>query len=278
MIRNQFNKDYIENELQKLSTLLRRRTRLFVAGGAAMAFYGLKEATKDIDVVVERRSGLHSLMSALRTGGYAYPKHGLGFTYTRMRAKAILENGDGFRWDIFERVIANKLSLSKGMVSKSHVIFNKAKLHVRSLSKEDIFLLKSVTERDFDLDDMRIVAESGIDWNRVKTECHSQASRSERIWEDALCEKLIDLRERMNVVSPIEKSICRIADQRILERWIIKRVGAGVNTVNDLAREAGEPKWVIRKALAELVEKRDLGVKREGRLHTFALATRAKRT
>ena len=278
MIGNRFNRDYVENQLQKLSTLLRRRTRIFVAGGAAMAFYGLKEATKDIDVVVEERSGLRLLVSALHKVGYAYPKHSLSVTYRRMRAKAILENSNGFRWDIFERVVANKLSLSGGMVERSRVIFNNAKLHVRSLSKEDIFLLKSVTERDFDLDDMRIVAESGIDWKTVKTECHSQASRSERIWEDALCEKLIDLRERMSVVSPIEKSICQIADQTILERWIVKKVGAGVNTVNDLAREAAEPKWVIRKALAELVEKRDLVVKREGRLHTFGLTSRAKKS
>jgi pantothenate kinase len=67
LIRNQtFNKQYIEAELEKLNAALTRKTRIFVAGGAAMAFYGLKEATKDIDVVVERRTELHSLVSALR--------------------------------------------------------------------------------------------------------------------------------------------------------------------------------------------------------------------
>jgi hypothetical protein len=54
LIRDQkFNRRYIEMELEKLNAALTRRTRVFVAGGAAMAFYGLKEATKDIDVVVE---------------------------------------------------------------------------------------------------------------------------------------------------------------------------------------------------------------------------------
>ena len=189
MIRNQkFNKRYIETELEKLNAALPRRTRIFIAGGAAMAFYGLKEATKDIDVVVEKRAQLRALVSALRAMGYKRCKGSVGGTYTKMRANAILENTDGFRWDIFERVIARKLSLSRGMISRSRILYDKTRLHLRSLSKEDIFLLKSVTERDLDLEDMRIVAESGIHWNHVKIECQAQASRTGRTWEDALRE------------------------------------------------------------------------------------------
>ena len=272
MIRNQtFNKQYIETELEKLNAALPRKTRIFVAGGAAMAFYGLKEATKDIDVVVERRTELHSLVSALRAVGYKRPTGSLGTTYTKMRASAILENTDGFRWDIFERVIAGKLSLSTGMISRSRISYDKTKLHVRSLSNEDIFLLKSVTGRELDLDDMRIVAESGINWNYVKTECQAQTSRTGRMWEDALCEQLIELRERMKITAPIEKSICEIADQKILENWIIQKVGAGINTVKDLARSADEPDSVIRKATSRLIRKGNLRVDRSTKTHRFRL-------
>jgi hypothetical protein len=271
-MRNQkFNKQYIENELQKLAAALCRKTRIFVTGGAAMAFYGLKETTKDIDVVVEKRSEFRTLVSALRSLGHTRPKGGVGVTYVRMRASAVLENADGFRWDIFERVIARKLSLSQSMIDRSRVLYDKPTLHVRSLSKEDVFLLKSVTHRDLDLEDMRIVAESGINWNQVKIECHAQASRSGRIWEDALCEKLIELRERMKIASPIEKSICKIADQRIIENWIIRKVGAGDNTVKDLAREAAQPESVIRKAISRLVRRRDLTVDRSKKTHRFRL-------
>lgn len=49
--RPNFDRQYIENELQKLAATLVEKNTVFVAGGAAMAFYGLKEATRDIDVV-----------------------------------------------------------------------------------------------------------------------------------------------------------------------------------------------------------------------------------
>jgi hypothetical protein len=273
LIRNQvFNKQYVETELEKLNAALTRKTRIFVAGGAAMAFYGLKEATKDVDIVVERRTELHSLVSALRVVGYKRPTGSLGITYAKMRASAILENKDGFRWDIFERVIAGKLSLSKGMISRSRISYDKTKLHVRSLSNEDIFLLKSVTGRELDLDDMRIVAESDINWNHVKTECQAQASRTGRVWEDALCQQLIELRERMGITAPIEKSICEIADQKILENWIMQKVGAGINTVKDLARTADEPESVIRKATSRLIHEGNLRVDRSTKKHRFRLA------
>jgi hypothetical protein len=126
LIRNQkFNKRYIETELEKLNAALPRRTRIFIAGGAAMAFYGLKEATKYIDVVVEKRAQLRALVSALLAMGYKRPKGSVGATYTKMRANAILENTDEFRWDIFERVIARKLSLSRGMISRSRILYDK---------------------------------------------------------------------------------------------------------------------------------------------------------
>jgi len=268
LIRNQkFNKRYIEIELEKLNAALPRRIRIFAAGGAAMAFYGLKEATKDIDVVVEKRADLRALVSALRALGYRRPKGSVGVSYTKMRANAILENTDGFRWDIFECVIARKLSLSNGMTNRSRILYDKARLQLRSLCKEDIFLLKSVTERDLDLEDMRIVAESGINSNHVKIECQAQASRTGRIWEDALCEKLIDLRQRMKIAAPIEKSICEIADQRILENWIMRKVGAGINTVKDLARTGAEPESVIRDAISRLIRKGNLRVDRSKKMH-----------
>ena len=64
MIRNQNFKRYIEAELEKLNAALPRRTRIFIAGGAAMAFYGLKEATKDIDVATA------ALRSSFRNTAY----------------------------------------------------------------------------------------------------------------------------------------------------------------------------------------------------------------
>lgn len=275
--RRNFNRQYIENELRKLAAVLRQKTTVFVAGGAAMAFYGLKEATKDIDVIAQSGSDVDSLVSVLRTLGYADPSPALTIDYRQMKASAILENSDGFRWDIFEWVIAGKLSLSKGMIKRSRRLTDNRELQARFLSKEDIFLLKSVTDREGDIEDMGTIAESGIDWNVIAEECELQASRSGVLWEDALCSRLIDLREGRGVASPIEKIICRMADQKLLDLWIVNRVREGINTVKDLVEEGGEPEHVIRRAIARLVQRRVLMVDRSVKPRRFTMRTR-KRT
>lgn len=93
--RPNFDRQYIENELQKLAATLVEKNTVFIAGGAAMSFYGLKEATKDIDVVVQTKANVDSLVLALRALGYSDPRQGVTINYARMRATAILENIDG---------------------------------------------------------------------------------------------------------------------------------------------------------------------------------------
>jgi len=272
--RRNFNKEYVEHELHGLETPLEEKITVFITGGAAMSFYGLKEATKDIDVVLQNKVEVNVLISALQSLGYKDPHKGLTINYTRMRASAILENPDGFRWDIFEQVVADKLSLSKGMIKRSCKLFNEGNLQVRLLSKEDIFLLKSVTDRDGDIDDMGIVAESGVRWDTIAKECSLQSSHTDRVWEDALCNRLMDLREKRGITAPIEKAICRIADQRILETWIIRRVAEGIDTVRDLARESKENEQVIRRATNILARKKMLSIDRSTR--PYRLTTRRK--
>ena len=217
--RRNFSPAYVEKELDAVDRKLRQKIKVYVAGGAAMALVNLKEATKDIDVVVESEPEVNTLLLALEQLGYKDPRGFITINYQRMHARAIRENNDGFRWDIFEKVVANRLSLSKGMIARARELTkNRETLDLRLLSKEDIFLLKSVTERerDGDLDDMRVIAESSIDWKIVARECVWQSEHSKTIWENALCDKLEVLRTKYNIIAPIEKEICRSARRKIL--------------------------------------------------------------
>ena len=237
-----------------------------------MAFRGQKEGTKDIDVVVLNRRQAGTLISAISSLGYTAPTN-LTIDYKKMRAITILENSDGFRWDIFVRIISDKLGLSYGMITRSQPFLKQAGLTVRLLSNEDIFLLKSVTERDLDLDDMRILAEGGLNWKIISQECLWQSSVSETIWEDALCNALKNLREKHNITSPIENKICAAADAKILHRWIITQVRAGTNTVTALSEAAGESAAVIRSTLRELVRRGEIRVKKTHRQYTYSIAS-----
>ena len=75
----------------------------------------------------------------------------------------------------------------------------------------------------------------------------------------------------MKIAAPIEKTICEISDQRILENWIIRKVGTGINTVKGLAKDAAEPQLTIREATSRLIRKGDLKVDRSKKTHTLRL-------
>jgi len=81
------------------------------------------------------------------------------------------------------------------MVSRATDFYSKKLLKVMLASKEDIFLFKGITERETDLEDMRLLAESGLDWKVIEKECQYQSDLSGILWENTLLQNLIDLRE-----------------------------------------------------------------------------------
>lgn len=53
MQRPSFDKEYLSRELGKVASKITKPVTLFIIGGGGLAFYGLKEATKDIDVIMQ---------------------------------------------------------------------------------------------------------------------------------------------------------------------------------------------------------------------------------
>lgn len=132
----------------------------------------MKAGTKDTDVVVGKKSWFDSLTEGLRKCGYRNVQRvHLSKVYKKLAATAILENEDGFRWDVFLRVVANKLFLSNPMKKRAREYYDNGKLKVYTLANDDVFLMKSVTGRERDLEDMSRTARSGIDHEIVYNEC-----------------------------------------------------------------------------------------------------------
>jgi len=52
MARVKFDEKYVFSELEKVGNALTSPVTLYLLGGAAMIKYGLKAATKDIDVLI----------------------------------------------------------------------------------------------------------------------------------------------------------------------------------------------------------------------------------
>src|SRR3972149_4334677 len=254
--RRSFDKDYLQQEFNKLDATAKEPMTLYLIGGGAMAFYGLKAATKDIDIILTSQGDLNNLQTTLKGIGYKEPNPVLiTRPYNKMQTNAILENPDGFRWDLFLSKVCNALTLSEGMQTRATSLYQGNHLKVIIASKEDLFLFKGITEREADLDDMRILAQSGLNWEIISQECKSQSQASGVCWEDALYQNLMTLKEKYSIESPIEKPLRKAAEQKITETTLLSQIQKGNHTVKSIAQEIKEPQTFIREELKRLADK-----------------------
>jgi hypothetical protein len=163
-----FNRSYLQNEFEKLNRLLTENVTLYLIGGGAMSFLGLKDATKDIDVIVRTQKELEALKTALDSTGYTVPC--IRGPYKDMQANLILEKDDGFRWDIFQNVVCNGFQLSEGMIKRTESLISLEMLTVRLISPEDIFVFKSISSREGDLADMYTLFMQVLDFEAIREE------------------------------------------------------------------------------------------------------------
>jgi len=256
MQRPSFDKKYLSREFDKVASKIAKPVTLFIIGGGGLAFYGLKEATKDIDVILQNPSEFRILTKTLKDLRYDTPSpHIITKAYREMQANEILENEDGFRWDIFIRQVCNAITLSTAMKSRATKIYAKGFLKVLLAAKEDLFLFKGITEREVDLDDMRLLAESGLNWNIINQECQNQSTSTGRLWENALYQKLIDLREKYHIEAPIEKALGKRAEEKLIEITLMEEIKKGNNTVSAISKAIEEPGYFVRESLNKLARK-----------------------
>jgi hypothetical protein len=89
------------------------------------------------------------------------------------------------------------------------------------MSREDIFISKSITERDVDLSDMFSLYRRGLDQDVIIGELDIQSRMTGVIWEAFMTAKLDEIEERFDVTIPMINRIRSIAEDKlsdILER------------------------------------------------------------
>ena len=240
-----------------------------------MSFYGLKDATKDIDIILTNSKQLSSLKNALNALGYKKPAQAfITKTYCKMQTNAIMENIDGFRWDLFINKVCNALMLSEGIKQRAKPLYKGSNLIVLITSKEDIFLFKGITEREADLDDMRILAESGLDWKLINKECQTQSAAAGVPWEMALSQNLHDLKERYHIDSPIAKELRLVAEEKLEKlgkETLLKEIANGNNTVKGIAEKTRQPPSFVRAELKRLEKEKLIRADKDLKPHEFCI-------
>ncbi|MCL5949955.1 MAG: hypothetical protein M1490_05705 [Candidatus Bathyarchaeota archaeon] len=271
--RRSFDRDYLKQEFDKLDSTAKKGIVLYLIGGGAMAFYGLKVATKDIDIILTDQEDLNSLQAALGSIDYKEPNPiVITRPYNEMQTSAILENKDGFRWDLFLTKVCGKLTLSAQMQKRATSLYQGNKLKVLIASKEDLFLFKAITTRDADLDDTRILAQSGLNWETITQECKKQSEQTGVCWEDALSQNLQDLKAKYGIEAPIEKALRKTAEGKIIETTLLSQIEKGNDTASGIAKATGESPNFIRVELQKLAIKGMVEIDKSGKPHKFRLS------
>lgn len=205
-------KEDLECALHEIGEELADHVEAYLIGGCAMILYNAKLATKDIDLVLLSAVDAESVVRALTKSGFrvVVPREDV---YCRLGTAIMMEDQRGMRVDIFVETVCRKVKVTSRMVARSKLHSRYGKLDINLISPEDIFLFKSVTEREGDLDDMARLAERGLDWKAILEECTLQSG--DVILEGYLAVRLQELEEQKGMVSPIKTDLEEITERKL---------------------------------------------------------------
>jgi len=208
-----YDSSLLEKTMEQLDEAVGRTLSIYLIGGSAMLQAGSKTATKDIDLVLREKKELDSIISALREIGFIQIE-----TQSREELKKTamhFQNSQGLKFDIFMKNIAGKLEFTESMRHRAVSISKLKHLEIKQLSNEDLFLLKSVSGRDIDLDDMSKLFQSGLDWEVVISELTVQAKVTGRVWTVIFLDSMYDLEKEYDLHCPRLKEISDLAQMQL---------------------------------------------------------------
>ncbi|MDD2754448.1 MAG: hypothetical protein PHS80_02855 [Methanothrix sp.] len=174
---------------------------------------GLKDATKDIDVVCRSEEDKELLLAAAKALGFEIvsPEK----RHERMGVKRLAVKG-GRNLDVFAQRISYDFDLSEAMWQRAKRIRSFGSLVVRDASLEDIFIMKLIANRPGDAPDCCNLVIAGLDYNAVYREIEAQYRKAggakEKIWINYIEEGIARLQDN-DLTIPISDKISLLASE-----------------------------------------------------------------
>lgn len=244
---------------------LQRNTRAFLIGGENMRIKGLKPRTKDIDIVVETKEDYNSLMDAITKIGYQ-PKGDLDFSKEDLRIypSIIMQHTNRSRVDLYTKKILRTLSLSQKMISRADLAdFGNLRLGI--LRNEDVFLLKSVTSREGDIQDMAALVnmnytgnskfrQTDFDWDIVWDEINEQEKESHtQSFSEIIRDNIEWLIQQTGITPPIRNKLQRfVLDQQI--KKLLREGAISIKDVVEMLVDTNNSEQTIRNRIDALAK------------------------
>lgn len=181
-----------EKMLLAISMAIKHKVIAYAIGGTAMMFYGLKGATKDIDIVFETEKDMAKFKEAALKAGY----EGMDpiIVYKQKKNKPDMVKAGKARIDLFLNDII-LFRFSEGMKERAKKAYQFGdNLILKSADPHDIIVLKCATDREKDIDDaISIIKNVRIDWGVIIKEAENQI----RLGKDIALLELGDFFERI---------------------------------------------------------------------------------
>ncbi|MFH0870667.1 MAG: hypothetical protein V1866_06455 [archaeon] len=157
----------------------------FAFGGTAMMFYGYKEETKDIDLLFEKEEDRKEFIRAIEVLGFEKSDPIKIYIPEKLRdphRPMMFKRGD-VRLDLFVHKIF-RTQISPVMKEDLYALSEfreKNTLKIKVLRTEHIVLLKAITERDKDLEDIITIIkkEKNFNWEYLINEAAWQHSHGD---------------------------------------------------------------------------------------------------
>lgn len=178
----------VEDQEQLFMLIAKQLTQdviCYAFGGNAMMYYGYKDETKDVDLLFVTDAERQAFIAAIRLLGYTEYSPGLIYVPEKLRnpGKPLVFKREEGRFDlfvghIFQTVLSPSMKADEFAVQEYR---QKKILRVHVLRKEHIVLLKSVTDRENDLRDVRTILtnDKHFDWPYFLEEVRWQAEHGD---------------------------------------------------------------------------------------------------
>jgi hypothetical protein len=160
-----------------IAKALQRNLDCYAFGGTAMMFYGYKDETKDIDLYFADEGARGEFVRAIGKLGFSqrttdlriYVPEKLKDRHPPMMLVRDDSRFDLFAVKIFKTILSPKM---KEDFYALHEFKGQHTLRVYVVRKEHIFMLKAVTERQNDFDDIKLIVqqEKQFDWQYLVDE------------------------------------------------------------------------------------------------------------
>lgn len=263
-LRRKHPRERLTDCLESAGGLLEEKMDVYLIGGANLILRGLKDSTKDIDVILRDKDDFDRLLEALKKQGYE-EKLELERLYEEFEPRSVLERKGSPRWDIFVESVAGYIQLTEDMRVRSEPTVESENLKLHLLAPTDIFLFKAITDREGDLEDIVLLTRlEEIDWEELFREIKEQEYLTGKYLSFPVLDTLDILSEMYDIDVPIRN---RLASYCLENALLLTLEEPG--TIKDLREELDFPEHQIYNKLRKLEDEGRVRVDRSGKLNEY---------